>query len=436
MNTFNELPEEIQSHFNSHEVYRSEEEIITRLSLDDSQGDALVDIINKVALKETPLSEFQKVVEGGLHVDAQIASQIVDHIVTSHFSHFPDFYSMPTSQNIPQPQPTQPVPSTPTLTVPEGTYPHADLPSDSIVHDLHKGLPSPEHTTPKMEYGVDSIVASLNVSLTDDVLKKRLYNVVDSRLREVRTPDQFKEILGRPVKVGGLGLPKDQIDSIVASVEKEAQTFQENVKIDRPKEGVSIAQVRLPTSTKRAEPLPSIQVNPVVVDQVAPAPQLSSVPPQVIPQAPIITPQPTPQPPPSFPQVTRTVQESVPGILSKPVMQDVRKEGAPLNLVDEISLIDINEFRRVGESTKERIALITGKVDSLAKESYSKRIAAIEAWRKSPLYAMYVELGSSSLETGSVDQTIVAYASAGKQTLTKEEFEAITDLNQSLSTST
>lgn len=463
LSSFKDLPQNIRDHLQDEEVLNAEEEVAHEFNLSEEQGDYLANVVKKIALKSSPISDMPKLIVELMKVDIATAQRISDRIIGSHFSNFMDFYMNTTDQTAPStpPQPASPQPVASAPTPPSPTPPVAPTPSpspavdtsvappqtvstpppvDSLAHDLAKGLPQVANATPKQEYGVDAIIASLTTGLNDEVLKKRLYTIIDSRIREVRTPDQFKEILARPVKVGGLGFGPTQIPPICEKVEAEVARIHASVKIERPKDNVLITQVRVPQSTKQATPLPSMPITPdiqvappntpmstIVVMPQTPAPKMPPAPVSSVPHEPM------PPMPTALPQVNRISQEPVQGAQNRQVMQDVRKEPAvPLNLTDEIAIIDMNEFRRVGGNTAERIARLKDKVDALAKESYAKKIMAIEAWRKSPLYGAYVELGSASLDAGSVEKAIAGYTSANKPCLAQDEFEAITDFNQSL----
>jgi hypothetical protein len=101
--------------------------------------------------------------------------------------------------------------------------------------------------------------------------------------------------------------------------------------------------------------------------------------------------------------------------------------------VQEIENMSLNNFRRYGASALERAQKIFQKIDILEKDSVSKKAMGIQAWRKSPVYKIYLDLGSTSLIKGQdVSQVIAEKKIAGQEVLTIEEFHAISDINKLL----
>ena len=101
--------------------------------------------------------------------------------------------------------------------------------------------------------------------------------------------------------------------------------------------------------------------------------------------------------------------------------------------VDELANMSIDNFRRLGIDASSRAQRIYEKIAILEKDSVSKKAAGIAAWRQSPVYQQYLELGASSLMQGQeISNLIVKRTQAGEQVLTLEEFNTIGDLNKLL----
>ena len=101
--------------------------------------------------------------------------------------------------------------------------------------------------------------------------------------------------------------------------------------------------------------------------------------------------------------------------------------------VDELANMSIDNFRRLGMDAGSRAQRIHEKITILEKDSVSKKAAGIAAWRQSPVYQQYLELGASSLMQGQeISNLIVKRTQAGEQVLTLEEFNTIGDLNKLL----
>lgn len=141
---------------------------------------------------------------------------------------------------------------------------------------------------------------------------------------------------------------------------------------------------------------------------------------------------------PSLPKVRRPDQF----VAAKPQVNDVVNKN---NLVaektakiltgpvQEIESMSLNNFRRYGSTALERAQKVFQKINILEKDSVSKKAQGIAAWRKSPVYKIYLDLGSASLVKGQeVSQVIAEKKIAGEEVLTIEEFQAISDINKLL----
>jgi hypothetical protein len=139
-----------------------------------------------------------------------------------------------------------------------------------------------------------------------------------------------------------------------------------------------------------------------------------------------------------MPKVMRGEQS----LAAKPLMSDVvakanlapSKEKAVLTgPVQELENMLLSTFRRYGNTASERAQKLLQKINTLEKESVTKKTMGIAAWRKSPVYKLYLDLGASSLIKGQeVSQMIAEQKAAGQEVLTIEEFNAIGDLNKLL----
>lgn len=101
--------------------------------------------------------------------------------------------------------------------------------------------------------------------------------------------------------------------------------------------------------------------------------------------------------------------------------------------VQELENTSLNIFRRYGENGQERAKKVFQKINILEKESVTKKTQGINAWRKSPVYKLYLDLGARSLMNGQEVSSLIAELKAkGEDVLTLEEFHAIGDLNKLL----
>jgi len=112
---------------------------------------------------------------------------------------------------------------------------------------------------------------------------------------------------------------------------------------------------------------------------------------------------------------------------------DIRYEPKLVGPAEELGMLSLENFRRLGKDTNERLRKIMNKFDLLSKESLTKRAAGIKAWRQSPLYKMYMAIGRASLESElTAEQVIAEYLADGTPVINFEEFNALSDLNKEL----
>lgn len=101
--------------------------------------------------------------------------------------------------------------------------------------------------------------------------------------------------------------------------------------------------------------------------------------------------------------------------------------------VQELQSFDLIGFRRLGNSAEERADKVLDKIALLEQDSYTKKAQGISAWRSSPVYKFYLELGARSMSEGKdVNSLISELEQKGENTLSNEEFAAISDLNKKL----
>ncbi|PIR06714.1 MAG: hypothetical protein COV55_02625 [Candidatus Komeilibacteria bacterium CG11_big_fil_rev_8_21_14_0_20_36_20] len=137
----------------------------------------------------------------------------------------------------------------------------------------------------------------------------------------------------------------------------------------------------------------------------------------------------------SLPHVFRPAQE-----FSKKKMTDVNNKFRPAakipiltGPVQELHDFTLDNFRRLGNSAEERIDKILEKINVLEQDSITKKAQGIENWRKSEVYKTYLKLGVESMSKNEeVAALIRDYQKQGIETLSLEEFSAISDLNKLL----
>lgn len=142
----------------------------------------------------------------------------------------------------------------------------------------------------------------------------------------------------------------------------------------------------------------------------------------------------------SLPKVVRPNQQTV----VKNQISDVKTKPAPIisaspikhaltGPVQELQDFDLHSWRNLGNDAESRATRLMEKINILEKESFTKKAQGIDAWRKSKIYQEYLDLGAESMvQNKEVSALISEYEQQGRETMTIEEFSAISDLNKKL----
>lgn len=125
---------------------------------------------------------------------------------------------------------------------------------------------------------------------------------------------------------------------------------------------------------------------------------------------------------------------AVPGNSSKIRINDIRPVTKIVSPIDELRLLDITNFRRLGDTPKEIVLKIFSKIKLLEKDGYDKMIAGVKAWRQSEVNHLYIKIGQEVIMKNSSFSDIISQRErAGQAHLSTEEINAISQLNSKLS---
>jgi hypothetical protein len=112
------------------------------------------------------------------------------------------------------------------------------------------------------------------------------------------------------------------------------------------------------------------------------------------------------------------------------IKQGQQRISGPL---EEISSMTLSEFRRLSKSPKEAVAKIGNMFKLLEEEGFNKKMAGIKAWRQNTVNQLYLSIGQESLIEKKDIQKIIENRKANqKDYLSKDEFDAIMELNKKL----
>lgn len=276
---------------------------------------------------------------------------------------------------------------------------------------------------------VQEIAEQTGISLPDEFLKKRFSSLITSRLRDIRTSIQLKELLVRSKKVGGLELADDQADQVVHATEEKAKSIHDQDTIKELEE-----RKKKKEAERIQEEEQSRQMRQAVArEQIKKAVQKLQQQKQTI-----IPPPPTPPPPkpkrkplpsPSIPKVKRPTD----GLRTKPKIVDIKTPSRLLGPIEEIKSLTVVDFRRLAPMPREATKKIKEKIELLEEESFTRKAEAIQAWKQSEIYQLYLDIGNEGMNKGkSVKEIISSRTIDGRSCLTEEEFKVVGDLNKQL----
>lgn len=302
---------------------------------------------------------------------------------------------------------------------------------------------------------IQEIIKKSNLPFSDEVLLKRLKNIIAARLREVRDKIETREALIKSQKIGGLDLEENEADKVIAIIETEIKKLEEKFRKE-----AKLSKFEIPLAIK------PISVKPRETVILEKKKEIAAKPAEIIkpkinftPQAPIKqklvkaplkeerieAPKPAKIVSPVIvkkPEVKNNFQPAP----NKPLMEDIRaprkiteKEEAEkkyprtMGPLEELRYLSLNDFRRLSDSPQGATAKIKQKIDLLEKDSFAKKIQGIKNWRQNEVYRMYLGIGRESIEKNKGTTDIIQERiNRNKPILSEEEFEAVADLNELL----
>lgn len=296
----------------------------------------------------------------------------------------------------------------------------------------------------------EKIAADAKLSFASGELKTRFEHIIDARLRDVRDGFETREKLEATPEQGGVGLSGVPLVAVMEMVEHmdamhhkalaaEMAGKKEAAKAERAAKAVTQETVKTQEEQVMAKRYAEI-TGKAPQQIVTPTPSLTTV---ALPAADLIRAREqnidtgkvraaieAAKAP--MPRVTPVLSEpSIPQAASgRPRVEDIRFERKLSGPVEELRLLTLTDFRRLSKDPKQAILRVQDKVEIAAHEGYDRRIAAIRAWRESPLCQAYLSLSREALMGGKgVIQILAEKRVAGQDVPTDEELHAIVELN-------
>ncbi|MEW6610179.1 MAG: hypothetical protein AB1352_00920 [Patescibacteria group bacterium] len=290
----------------------------------------------------------------------------------------------------------------------------------------------------------DEILKTANLPV-DPEIRPRLVRVIVSRLRDVRDLMETKEVLMRPRELGGVNMDNAAAQTLLQFIEERRGAFEDEVR------GVKVTPVKPEEEAPAPLRVPQKEGGGPAIARVAAAPAKPfEVPSLVVKEPrPFVHPSYKPEARSQKPEaITEVARQAVtpPVKVSPPVappkapaaelrstVTDVRTFRRVMGPIDELKTMTIEDFRRLGATAPMMAAKVVEKIELLADESLLKRNEGVLAWKSSPLHQLYLVVGAESLEKGmDVAHVIEEHVKKKHPVFTKDEFDAIADINRKL----
>lgn len=360
-----------------------------------------------------------------------------------------------------------------------------DDPEISAIKTKMKAQPASPPSV--LDQAVQQAISQIRDKPVDEYLLRRLQNVVSSRLRDVRSSLELRQILMRDSKVGGVGMTADQANAAVDVVEAAYQASHASIMDDEKKKlevQIQFQQQKIEERKKReaeeharwyqekilakkqaeerqlqaadqmrkqfaagmapqaaqqaaspAAPLAPVDVKEQHLEQkrfggLVQAVQVGA---QPIAQAAAVEVAARPEVKVSV--ATTPVKPQMDGVVPPPAVMTGAVTAGPklMGLTGELSELSLTEFRRMAKTPDEAVQKILQKVETLGQESFERRVEGVRAFQGSPLQGSYMALVAESFRTGKPVAALADEKRAkGENTLSPQEISAILSLNSKL----
>ena len=270
-----------------------------------------------------------------------------------------------------------------------------------------------------MEAQVEAIIKELKVSFTDKQIEQQFRRVILARLENLRDDKETLYRLMVPKDEGGLGLTDRHAAVVLAVVKKHLPKSAPPIKSLPPATSPKVLSSAKPVVTQTVKPVKAAPEKIAGADGRLMPQQTAPIIPLPEDLGRVVAPRP----------VTRKVTV-------KPIaasMSDISYRPQLVGPIDELRMLDLISFRRLGNTPAEIIDEIQEKIALLKQESYIKGVEGVRAWQASEVYKIYTEIGVQSIVSGKpIDEVVVERQIKNLPVITQSEFEAIIELNNKL----
>jgi len=318
---------------------------------------------------------------------------------------------------------------------------------EKITTEKSRVMGTPVSSKGSIEEMIGHICKQEALKITDPMLLDRCKQIIDSRLRDVRSAQDTQKSLERAVADGGLGVQGRQLADIMQVIEEGYESFMQKARekiVAERAQFVEKNQAKFTQKDSRAEQEEKlltkkyIEMTGKMPDaHVSPAESSSarvsagkSVQQSLEDRSKNIDTQKVR----AVIEATKMGQSVAPKPVSttRPVMKDIVPQKRLMGPVDELRQLSLVDFRRMGKTVDQASDYILRTVQLLEDQGYDKRVEAIRAWQSSPFYRMYLSLVSLAMQEGTSLEDVRAKQEDSIETLSKEELAAVMQLNKQL----
>jgi len=338
------------------------------------------------------------------------------------------------------------------------------------IQSIRESLPKRSEITTALDNAVLAIWDLIPDKPQDEYLQSRIKNVISSRLRDVRNSQELLSLLQRDVKVGGVGLNRDQAQKMADVIEKAYSEFHQAIKNEEKnklekqltEQKRKIEERRKRETEEHAkwyqEKIKAKQIKEAEKKQLAEALK-SGMAKQIKTVNPVMDKNKTVEKKQYGDLVSAPVASKVKSLRKEPSVVDavaqkpvkiskasVRIEATPKTTIDgvssapklsglsdELASVTLAQFRRMGAKPEDAIKKILDKIETLHQDSFENKVSGIRAWQESPLMKMYLDLVTESFkQKKSLVEITEEKRRAGEDSLTRDEIESLITLNNQL----
>ncbi|OGL66901.1 hypothetical protein A2856_00135 [Candidatus Uhrbacteria bacterium RIFCSPHIGHO2_01_FULL_63_20] len=266
-----------------------------------------------------------------------------------------------------------------------------------------------------------SVAQTVGLTFASPDLQKRFALAVDARVRDVRDAFETRALLEQPVEKGGLGVTGAKLANVVEALEKLVSRRQDALDLGASKDRKAFV-------AKEADERRQREITRRKDEDAALAKRYAEITGQADASVPSVGPDAM-----RAASVARMSASTVPSAPGRPRVEDVRFAQRLAGPVDELRVMTLADFRRLGKDPADAARKVRAKVALLEDQGYDQKIAAVKAWRESPVNRLYVTLSQEALATGkSITQVAEERRRSDPGLFTSEELAVIPKLNAEL----